>query len=109
MTLRKYTAALFLPVFFLLIARSLASGAAQDLIEAANKEGGLVLYGGGALPDITKLVANFNRTYPCIKVDYLRKSATSLFGLIIGELRTKTYKAGLRPPARRSGHLPHRT
>jgi len=98
MIMQKLFIAFFLSLTSLFVIGSRASGASEDLIAAANKEGNLVLYGGGALPDITKLVANFNRAYPGIKVDYLRKSATSLFGLITGELRAKTYKADVYSP-----------
>ncbi len=98
MLIRKYFIVFLLLVGFVLVNRLAASGASEDLIRAANKEGSLILYGGGALPDITKLVANFNQTYPGIKVDYLRKSATSLFELIIRELRSKTYKADVYAP-----------
>ncbi len=53
--------------------------ASDDLVKAANKEGNLLLYGGATLQHMTLLIENFNRTHPAIKVNYLRKSGSSLF------------------------------
>jgi len=75
-----------------------ARGASDELIKAANKEAVLMLYGGATLQHMTLLIENFNRTHPAIKVSYLRKSGSSLFELIIRELRAKTYNADAYVP-----------
>ena len=64
----------FFMLALLLASGSPASGASDDVVKRANNEGRLVLYGGATLQHMTLLIGNFNRTYPGIKVDYLRKS-----------------------------------
>jgi iron(III) transport system substrate-binding protein len=77
---------------------STARGAADDLAKAANKEAALLIYGGATLQHMTLMIGNFNRTYPGIKINYLRKSGSSLFELIVRELRAKTYNADAYVP-----------
>ena len=77
---------------------SAAGGASDDLAKAANKEAVLLIYGGATLQHMTLLIENFNRTHPVIKVNYLRKSGSSLFELIVRELRAKTYNADAYVP-----------
>ena len=95
---RKRSAAGFIVLLLLLALSSAARGASDDLVKAANKEASLLLYGGATLQHMTLLIANFNRTYPGIKVNYLRKSGSSLFELIVRELRAKTYNADAYVP-----------
>jgi iron(III) transport system substrate-binding protein len=94
---KKYRAAFFILPVWLAFA-SPARGAADDLVKAANKEATLLLYGGATLQHMTLLIGNFNRVYPGIKVNYLRKSGSSLFELIVRELRAKTYNADAYVP-----------
>jgi iron(III) transport system substrate-binding protein len=75
-----------------------ARAASDDLVKAANKEASLLLYGGATLQHMTLLIENFNRAHPGIKVNYLRKSGSSLFELIVRELRAKTYNADAYVP-----------
>jgi hypothetical protein len=77
---------------------STAKSASEDLVKAANKEATLLLYGGATLQHMTLLIENFNRSHPGIKVNYLRKSGSSLFELIVRELRAKTYNADAYVP-----------
>jgi ABC-type Fe3+ transport system substrate-binding protein len=93
----SYLAA-FLALVLALALGSPARGASDDLLKAANKEATLLLYGGATLQHMTLLIANFNRAYPGIKVNYLRKSGSSLFELIVRELRAKTYNADAYVP-----------
>jgi iron(III) transport system substrate-binding protein len=95
---RKRSAAGFIVLLLLLALSSAARGASDDLVKAANKEASLLLYGGATLQHMTLLIANFNRTHPGIKVNYLRKSGSSLFELIVRELRAKTYNADAYVP-----------
>ena len=93
----KYLAAVFvLPAW--LAFGSAARGASDDLVKAANKEAALLIYGGATLQHMTLLIENFNRVHPGIKVNYLRKSGSSLFELIVRELRAKTYNADAYVP-----------
>jgi iron(III) transport system substrate-binding protein len=94
---QKFIAALLLLSPWLLCA-SAARGASDELVKAANKEATLLIYGGATLQHMTLLIENFNRTYPAIKVNYLRKSGSSLFELIVRELRAKTYNADAYVP-----------
>ena len=99
MVLRKRcVACFFIAIIVSLVFNSVAKGSSEDLVKAAHKEGSLVLYGLGTLQHITKLIENFNRTYPAIKVNYLRKSGTTIFELIIRELRAKRYTADVYGP-----------
>jgi iron(III) transport system substrate-binding protein len=75
-----------------------AQAASDDLVKAANKEAVLTIYGGATLQHMTLLSENFNRIYPGIKVQYLRKSGSSLFELIVRELRAKAYNADAYVP-----------
>lgn len=93
----KYIAALFVLPAWLAFA-STARGASDDLVKAANKEATLLIYGGATLQHMTLLIENFNRVHPGIKVNYLRKSGSSLFELIVRELRAKTYNADAYVP-----------
>src|SRR5678815_3615984 len=93
----KYLAALLILPVWLAFA-STARGASEDLVKAANKEATLLLYGGATLQHMTLLIGNFNRVHPGIKVNYLRKSGSSLFELIVRELRAKTYNADAYVP-----------
>ena len=77
---------------------SAAPSASDELVKAANKEAVLLIYGGATLQHMTLLIENFNRTHPAIKVNYLRKSGSSLFELIVRELRAKTYNADAYVP-----------
>ena len=77
---------------------SAARGASDELVKAANKEAVLLIYGGATLQHMTLLIENFNRVHPGIKVNYLRKSGSSLFELIVRELRAKTYNADAYVP-----------
>jgi iron(III) transport system substrate-binding protein len=94
---KKYFAG-FCLLSVLLVSVPRARGASDDLIRAANKEGTLLLYGGATLQHMTLLIENFNRAHPGIKVNYLRKSGSSLFELIVRELRAKTYNADAYVP-----------
>jgi len=94
----KAFAALILFLSVLLRAISLASAATDEQVKAAYKEGTLMLYGGQTLQHATLQIENFNRTYPGIKVSYLRKSGSALFELITRELRAKTYNADAYVP-----------
>ena len=95
--LNRYRAVLFiLPGWLACVAA--ARGASDDLVKAANKEATLLLYGGATLQHMTLLIENFNRVHPGIKVNYLRKSGSSLFELIVRELRAKTYNADAYVP-----------
>src|SRR5262245_30371829 len=98
MTIRKRYLAGFFLLSLLLEVSWTASGAPEDLVKPANKEGVLMLYGGATLQHATLLIENFNRAHPGIKVNYLRKSGSSLFELIIRELRAKTYTADAYVP-----------
>lgn len=93
----KYLAAFFVLAAWLAFA-SAARGASDDLVKAANKEATLLIYGGATLQHMTLLIENFNRVHPGIKVNYLRKSGSSLFELIVRELRAKTYNADAYVP-----------
>lgn len=93
----KYLAALFVLPAWLAVA-STARGASDDLVKAATKEAALLIYGGATLQHMTLLIENFNRVHPGIKVNYLRKSGSSLFELIVRELRAKTYNADAYVP-----------
>ena len=93
----KFRAAFFILPAWLACA-SMARGASDDLVKAANKEANLLLYGGATLQHMTLLMGNFNRVHPGIKVNYLRKSGSSLFELIVRELRAKTYNADAYVP-----------
>ena len=93
----KYSAALFILLAWLTYG-SAARGASDDLVKAAHKEATLLLYGGATLQHMTLLIENFNRVHPGIKVNYLRKSGSSLFELIVRELRAKTYNADAYVP-----------
>lgn len=95
---RKRSAAGFIILLLLLALSSAARGASDDLVKAANKEASLLLYGGATLQHMTLLIANFNRAHPGIKVNYLRKSGSSLFELIVRELRAKVYNADAYVP-----------
>jgi iron(III) transport system substrate-binding protein len=95
---RKRSAAGFIVLLLLLALSSAARGASDDLVKAANKEASLLLYGGATLQHMTLLIANFNRAHPGIKVNYLRKSGSSLFELIVRELRAKVYNADAYVP-----------
>lgn len=95
---RKRSAAGFIILLLLLALSSAARGASDDLVKAANKEASLLLYGGATLQHMTLLIANFNRPHPGIKVNYLRKSGSSLFELIVRELRAKVYNADAYVP-----------
>ena len=77
---------------------SAARAASDELVKAANKEATLLIYGGATLQHMTLLIDNFNRSHPAIKVNYLRKSGSSLFELIVRELRAKTYNADAYVP-----------
>lgn len=77
---------------------SIARSASEELVKSANKEAALLLYGGATLQHMSLLIENFNRVYPAIKVNYLRKSGSSLFELIVRELRAKTYNADAYVP-----------
>lgn len=95
--LNKYRAVFFiLPAWLACVAA--ARGASDDLVKAAHKEATLLLYGGATLQHMTLLIENFNRVHPGIKVNYLRKSGSSLFELIVRELRAKTYNADAYVP-----------
>lgn len=65
----------------------------SDLIAAANKEGALNLYTTIAGNDVGKVVAAFNKTYPDIKVNTLRLSASDLPPRVITEQRGGKYIA----------------
>jgi iron(III) transport system substrate-binding protein len=93
---RRICGAAFLTLWVACVAS--ARGASDELVKAANKEAVLLLYGGATLQHMTLLVENFNRSYPGIKVNYLRKSGSSLFELIVRELRAKTYNADAYVP-----------
>lgn len=93
---RRICGAAFLTLWVACVAS--ARGASDELVKAANKEAVLLLYGGATLQHMTLLIENFNRTYPGIKVNYLRKSGSSLFELIVRELRAKTYNADAYVP-----------
>jgi iron(III) transport system substrate-binding protein len=93
----RYVAALLvLPAWLACV--SAARGASDELVKAANKEALLLIYGGATLQHMTLLIENFNRTHPALKVNYLRKSGSSLFELIVRELRAKTYNADAYVP-----------
>lgn len=94
---QKFLAALLILSAWLACA-STARGASDELIKAANKEAVLLIYGGATVQHMTLLIDNFNRSYPAIKVNYLRKSGSSLFELIVRELRAKTYNADAYVP-----------
>ncbi len=98
MIAKNYRAWSFVIIAFSLAFGSVARGASEDVVKAANKEGSVLLYGGATLQHMTLLSENFNRQYPGIKVNYLRKSGSSLFELIIRELRAKTYNADAYVP-----------
>jgi ABC-type Fe3+ transport system substrate-binding protein len=94
---KKYFVGFFAIVISVMFAPHVRS-ASDDLVRAANKEGTLLLYGGATLQHMTLLIGNFNRMHPGIKVNYLRKSGSSLFELIVRELRAKTYNADAYVP-----------
>jgi hypothetical protein len=81
---KKYLAGFFAIVLSVMFAPR-ARSASDDLVRAANKEASLLLYGGATLQHMTLLIGNFNRVHPGIKVNYLRKSGSSLFELIVRE------------------------
>ena len=88
----------FVAAVFLLAAGSGLWAASESPVQAANKEGAVLVYGGTTLEHMTRLIGNFNRMYPAIEVKYLRKSRKALFELILRELRAKTYNADVYMP-----------
>ena len=93
---RTIAALLVLPAWLACV--SAARSASDESVKAANKEAVLLIYGGATLQHVSLLIENFNRTHPAIKVNYLRKSGSSLFELIVRELRAKTYNADAYVP-----------
>jgi iron(III) transport system substrate-binding protein len=95
---KKFAAALLLLLPAWLACATAARAASDELVKAANKDATLLIYGGATLQHMTLLIENFNRTHPAIKINYLRKSGSSLFELIVRELRAKTYNADAYVP-----------
>ncbi|MGH7844698.1 MAG: ABC transporter substrate-binding protein [Candidatus Binatia bacterium] len=95
---KECVAGFFAAAVFLLASGSGLWAASESHIQAANKEGTVLVYGGTTLEHMTTLIGNFNRTYPAIEVKYLRKSRKALFELILRELRAKTYNADVYMP-----------
>ena len=65
----------------------------QQLVNAANAEGKVVLYAATAPADNQLFVSAFNRAYPKIKVTVTRADPTALEPQILAEIRTNTTTA----------------
>jgi iron(III) transport system substrate-binding protein len=64
-------------------------------VEAAKKEGSLVVYGTTILGDMTRLNQLFNQKFPSIKVEYFRSTGKSLLEKILNETRARRFNADI--------------
>lgn len=83
----------FLGVVFILTGASTVVSAAADpkIIEAAKKEGELVLWTASNLQQVTKVVQHFERKYPFLKVKVYRSGSVSLQSKIIAESLARSH------------------
>ena len=78
----SYVVATLLLAFILPVQAS-----AENLVEAAKKEGELFIIGGANITHMRKMTKEFNRKYPFLKVRYLRKHRSSIFEAVMREHR----------------------
>jgi iron(III) transport system substrate-binding protein len=71
------------------------SAAAKPDVDAAKKEGTVVVYGTTILEDMARLNKLFNQKFPTIKVDYFRSTGRSLYERILNENRARSYAADI--------------
>ncbi|MFB9266581.1 ABC transporter substrate-binding protein [Bradyrhizobium erythrophlei] len=57
----------------------------RETIEAANREGALSIYSNADAGEVADLLAQFQRLYPKIKVEYADQNSTELYSRFIGE------------------------
>lgn len=63
----------------------------QRLVEGAKKEGEVMLYSSSGQEEIDALTGLFSRTYPMIKIRYLKKGGSQLFKVALMELKGRQY------------------
>ena len=71
---------------------------AENLVEAAKKEGKLFIIGGGNITDMRKMTKEFNRNYPFLKVRYLWKHRTSIYETVLREYRLGAHNYDVYAP-----------
>lgn len=83
----------FLGIVFILTVSSTVVSAASDpkIIDAAKKEGELVLWTASNLQQVTKVVQNFETKYPFLKTKVYRSGSVSLQSKIIAESLAGTH------------------
>lgn len=66
-----------------------------EIEAAAKKEGQLIIYTSSVDADMQKLVAAFEKSYPEIRVEWIRQPSTTVFNRFVGEVEAGVVQADL--------------
>jgi iron(III) transport system substrate-binding protein len=83
----------FVATILFLACISDAFGASDSVVQAAYKEGGLLIYGSGSLDDVQTWIKHFSNRYPSINAKYHRQGRTAVYERIIRENRAGLFAA----------------
>ncbi|WP_431284590.1 ABC transporter substrate-binding protein [Humitalea sp. 24SJ18S-53] len=67
----------------------------EEVAAAARREGRLIIYTSSVDADMQKLSAGFERTYPGIRVEWIRQPSTTVFNRFVGEVEAGVVQADL--------------